>query len=92
MLAIAEKIIEQREGPFNPSDFTDRYEEALKALIEDKKKGHKPVTAEAPEDTNVVDLMAALRASLNAKGKAPTKPKAKTTKAAAPKAKSRKAS
>ena len=43
MLAIAEKIIEQREGPFDPSDFTDRYEEALKALIEDKKKGHKPV-------------------------------------------------
>ena len=94
MLAIAEKIIEQREGPFDPSDFTDRYEEALKALIEDKKKGHKPVTAEAPEDTNVVDLMAALRASLNAKekGKGPAKPKAKTTKAAAPKAKSRKAS
>jgi DNA end-binding protein Ku len=95
MLSIAEKIIEQREGPFDPSDFKDRYEEALKALIEDKKKGHKPVTAEAPEDTNVVDLMAALRASLSAKEKAktPAKAKAKSGKTAAhPKAKTRKAS
>jgi DNA end-binding protein Ku len=68
MISIAEKIIEQREGPFDPSRFVDRYEEALKALIEDKKKGHKPAQVAAPDDTNVVDLMAALRASLAAKG------------------------
>ena len=69
MISIAEKIIEQQEGPFDPSQFVDRYEEALKALIEDKKKGHKPAKVAEPDDTNVVDLMAALRASLNAKGK-----------------------
>jgi DNA end-binding protein Ku len=94
MIAIAEKIIEQQEGPFDPSQFVDRYEEALKALIEDKKKGHKPAKVAEPEDTNVVDLMSALRASLAAKGKATpksepktkaTKP-AKTTPAAKPKA------
>jgi DNA end-binding protein Ku len=68
MIAIAEKIIEQQEGPFDPSRFVDRYEEALKALIADKQKGHKPVEAEAPEDTNVIDLMSALRASLEGKG------------------------
>jgi non-homologous end joining protein Ku len=39
MIAIAEKIIEQQEGPFDPSQFVDRYEEALKALIEDKQEG-----------------------------------------------------
>jgi DNA end-binding protein Ku len=78
MIAIAEKIIEQREGPFDPSQFVDRYEKALKALIADKQKGHKPVAAEEPEDTNVVDLMAALRASLT--GKAKTAAPAKTTK------------
>lgn len=76
MIAIAEKIIEQREGPFDPTQFVDRYEEALKALIADKRKGHKPVAAAEPDDTNVVDLMAALRASLA--GKAPAKAKADT--------------
>jgi DNA end-binding protein Ku len=68
MVAIALKIIEQKEGPFDPAQFVDRYEEALKALIEEKEKGEKPVEAEAPEDTNVVDLMAALRASLRQDG------------------------
>ena len=64
MIEIAEKIIEQLEGPFDPSLFVDRYEKALKGLIADKAKGHKPATVAEPEDTNVVDLMAALRASL----------------------------
>jgi DNA end-binding protein Ku len=92
MISIAEKIIEQQEGPFDPSQFVDRYEEALKALIEDKKKGHKPAKVAEPEDTNVVDLMAALRASLGAKGGAPGQdgPKAKA-KRVADKPRSRKA-
>jgi DNA end-binding protein Ku len=68
MIELAEKIIEQKEGPFDPTQFVDRYEEALKALIAEKQKGHKPVAAEEPPDTNVVDLMAALRASLKGKG------------------------
>ena len=67
MIDIAEKIIEQKEGPFDPSKFVDRYEEALKALIAEKQKGHKPIAAEEPDDTNVVDLMAALKASLAGK-------------------------
>ena len=91
MIAIAEKIIEQQEGPFDPSQFVDRYEEALKALIEDKKKGHKPAKVAEPEDTNVVDLMEALRASLAGKDKPPAKStKAKPAKAAAAKPKARK--
>ncbi len=91
MIAIAAKIIEQQEGPFDPSKFDDRYEKALKALIEDKKKGHKLVAAEAPEDTNVVDLMSALRASLGAKGKAAAAKPAKAKPNAAVKSKARKA-
>ncbi len=83
MISIAEKIIEQQEGPFDPSQFVDRYEEALKALIEDKKKGHKPAQVAEPEDTNVIDLMAALRASLASKGKSGSAKSApKTTKSA----------
>jgi DNA end-binding protein Ku len=81
MISIAEKIIEQKEGPFDPGQFADRYEEALKALIADKKKGRKLVAAAEPDDTNVIDLMAALRASLGRKGKAPAaKSKAKARK------------
>lgn len=85
MISIAEKIIEQLEGPFDPSQFVDRYEEALKQLIEDKKKGRAPARVAEPEDTNVVDLMSALRASLGAKGKAAPKTEAKPkSKAKAP--------
>lgn len=75
MISIAEKIIEQQEGPFDPSQFVDRYEEALKALIEEKKKGHKPAKVAEPDDTNVVDLMSALRASLGGRTKAPASTK-----------------
>ncbi len=89
MISIAEKIIEQQEGPFDPSQFVDRYEEALKALIAEKQKGHKVVAAAEPDDTNVVDLMAALRASLAKKGAtAPAKTSPKTP-AAKPKAKAK---
>lgn len=94
MIAIAEKIIEQQEGPFDPSQFVDRYEKALKELIEDKKKGHKPAVVAEPDNTNVIDLMAALRASLGGKGKEKSPAKtvpAKTAKTPAPKPKARKA-
>jgi DNA end-binding protein Ku len=68
MVAIAEKIIEQQEGPFDPSQFKDRYEDALRALIKQKEKGGgRKVTVEEPEETNVVDLMEALRKSLGHK-------------------------
>jgi DNA end-binding protein Ku len=70
MLEIAEKIIEQQAAEFNPTEFKDRYEDALRALIARKKKG-KPVTAEAEpdEDTGkVVDLMEALKKSLKGGG------------------------
>jgi len=93
MIEIAEKIIEQQEGPFDPSQFVDRYEEALKALIEEKTKGHKPAKVEEPDESNVVDLMAALRASLSGKDKSTEKSaaNAKPAKASA-KTKARKAS
>jgi DNA end-binding protein Ku len=69
MLQIAEKIIDQQEAKFDPSHFKDRYEDALRALIERKKKG-KPVEAEEPakKDEKVVDLMAALQSSLKGGG------------------------
>jgi DNA end-binding protein Ku len=92
MISIAEAIIEQKEGPFDPNQFVDRYEEALQALIEDKKKGHKPAKVAEPDATNVVDLMSALRASLAGKDTSTAKTAAKATpKTPAPRAKARKA-
>ena len=38
MVAIAKQIISQAAGPFDPSHFVDRYEEALKALIAQKQQ------------------------------------------------------
>jgi DNA end-binding protein Ku len=70
MLAIAEKIVDQQAGEFDPSEFVDRYEGALRELIEEKKKGHVPrARPAANNDANVVDLMAALRNSLKVSGK-----------------------
>lgn len=84
MVAIALKIIEQKEGAFEPAEFVDRYEAALKALIAEKEKGEKPVTAEPPQDTNVVDLMAALRASLRHDGPEPARAASSAKAASAP--------
>jgi len=88
MIDIAAKIIDQLEGDFDPSQFKDHYEEALRALIDEKNKssGH-TVTAEAPQEAEVIDLMEALRRSLGeggarrapekkAAGKAPAKKRA----------------
>ena len=68
MVDIARKIIEQQEGPFEPENFTDRYETALRDLIRRKEKGEKLVTAEPVEEDNVIDLMQALKKSLKKGG------------------------
>lgn len=77
MLDIAEKIIDQQGGKFDPSRFKDRYEDALRELIARKKKGQ-PVTSAAPEekDEKVVDLMEALRKSLKGSGDGATRERA----------------
>lgn len=70
LLDLATTLIEKKTGKFDPSDFHDRYVDALKELIERKKKG-KTLNIEDDDDGresrggNVVDLMAALKKSLN---------------------------
>jgi len=88
MVDIATRIIGQKDAEFDPSKFTDRYDDALKEMIKAKQKGGKGlVEAPEPDDTNVVDLMAALRASLkgSAGGKAAPAKKAGAKKATAKK-------
>lgn len=74
MIEIAAKIIEQQEGDFDPSEFKDHYEEALRALIKEKEKGAgRKVTVDEPKGAEVIDLMEALRRSLAGDKKAPAK-------------------
>ena len=91
MVDIATRIIAQKEAEFDPSEFRDRYDEALKEMIKAKQKGGKGlVEAPEPEDTNVIDLMAALRASLKGSA-AGERTKARAKKTAAKKAPAKKA-
>ena len=84
MVEIATRLIAQKEADFDPSEFKDRYDDALRDMIEAKKKGQGVVEAPEPEDTNVIDLMEALRASL--KGSASSARRAPAKKAAEKKA------
>lgn len=88
MVDIATRIIGQKEADFDPTGFKDRYDDALKEMIRAKQKGGKGVVeAPEPDDTNVIDLMEALRASLkgSAGGKAAPAKKAAAKKAPAKK-------
>jgi DNA end-binding protein Ku len=94
MLDIAEKIIDQQRGDFDPALFVDRYEQALREVIARKRDGM-PVAVAANEvpETNVVNLMDALRRSLGEAGREPLQKRpaaANRNKPAKPKARPRK--
>jgi DNA end-binding protein Ku len=85
LLDLATTLIDQRSAPFEPSEFHDRYVDALRTLIDKKakSKGKKILEdVEEPESrgSNVIDLMAALKRSVgsgDAEDKAPRKSPAK---------------
>jgi DNA end-binding protein Ku len=64
MLDLAKHILETKKSKFDPSQFEDRYETALKQLIAAKQAGKKPPTSPAPRAGNVISLMDALRRSV----------------------------
>jgi DNA end-binding protein Ku len=64
MLQLAEHILQQKRGHFDSDKFEDRYEHALTALIKAKRAGKEPPTVSAPQPSNVIDLMDALRRSV----------------------------
>lgn len=80
LLDLAQTLIEKKSGRFDPKGFHDRYVDALRSLIEKKKKAkgakiiEDPDKAE-PRGSNVVDLMAALKKSLGPEVKAKAAPK-----------------
>ena len=67
LLDLAETLIEKKTAAFDPAKFHDRYIEALQDLIERKRKGKTIHAEEEPapaRGTNVIDLMAALKRSI----------------------------
>jgi DNA end-binding protein Ku len=68
MLQLAEHILEQKKGHFDPDKFEDRYEDALQALIKAKRAGKEPPSAPVPKPSNVINLMDALRRSVKGDG------------------------
>jgi DNA end-binding protein Ku len=74
LVDLASMLIDRRTAPFDAANFHDRYEEALRALIDAKIGGRAKAPepeSEAPRPTNVVDLMAALKRSLETTPSAP---------------------
>ncbi len=82
LLDLATTLIDKKTGKFDASDFHDRYVDALKELIERKKKG-KTLNIDSddgnadPRGSNVVDLMAALKKSVGSGAAAKKAPAAK---------------
>lgn len=85
LLDVATALIDKKTAPFDATSFKDNYSTALKALVQRKLKGKKTkIEVEEEDDTskrgdNVVDLMSALKKSLESGGQkaAPKKAAAK---------------
>ena len=96
---MAAQLIEAMTGEFDPAAYRDEYREALMQVIESKIEGRETVEVEEPaEPTKLVDLMAALQASVSAatsardaKGKPVSVAEAKEKRAATGKAAAKKA-
>jgi len=69
--------VETKTAHFDPSKFDDRYEDALKDLLRKKQEGKPIERPERREPTNVVNLMDALRRSVEVEGSRSAKAKAR---------------
>jgi DNA end-binding protein Ku len=65
-LAMAAQLVEQFSGKFEPESFRDTYSDTLRKIIEAKRKGEEIHVPEKPQPEAPADLMAALRASVEA--------------------------
>ena len=81
-LELATTLVEQMATTMEEIDMTDQYHEALKTLIESKVKGKKTVEFEPVEELPRLDIMSALKKSLQASAR---KPMVKSTTATAKK-------
>jgi DNA end-binding protein Ku len=66
MRELAAHIVEKKTGHFDPSKFEDRYENAVIELVKSKQTGKPVEMPKAPQPSNVINLMDALRKSIGA--------------------------
>src|SRR6266511_3684424 len=71
MLDLAHHVVERKSGHFAPQRFEDEYENALKELLEKKQSGQPIERPERPEPARVINLMDALRRSVEAERAGP---------------------
>lgn len=84
MVAVAKTIIERHAGKFDPEDFRDRYQDALRELVESKAAGKSPARKQRAEAPQVIDLREALMRSLREGGGEAAKPTRKSKTKAVP--------
>jgi DNA end-binding protein Ku len=72
MLELAAHIVESKSGHFQPEKFEDQYEDALKELIKKKQSGEKIEVPKERAPAKVINLMDALRRSVETDRRAPT--------------------
>ena len=65
-IQMARSLIENLTDEFKPDELRDEYREALMGIVEKKAAGEEIEVPEAPQETKVVDLMEALKASVEA--------------------------
>lgn len=92
LLGVASELIERKTAPFDAAVFKDHYVKALRDVIDSKLKKKRPKVVESDDDEapkrggdNVIDLMAALKESLEKSGeggKSGRKPAAKASSSA----------
>ena len=63
-LKLAEQLIESLDQPFKPQQYHDNFQENLRALIEAKREGKSIAVVPAPKPAPVIDMMEALKRSL----------------------------
>ena len=71
MLELATHIVEKKAGHFNPEKFDDSYEDALKELLKKKQSGQKIERPTEHAPAKVINLMDALRRSVETERRAP---------------------
>jgi DNA end-binding protein Ku len=64
MMDLAEHIIDKKKGKFDPDKFEDRYENALIELLKAKQAGREIKAPKEAKPSNVINLMDALRKSI----------------------------
>jgi len=78
-LEMAQQLIDSFSGEWKPEKYKDTYRDALLKVIEAKRKGKEVHAAAQPEEEQSIDLMSALRSSLDSSKRGQRRPSRSST-------------